>query len=321
VMAFGSPFGYVGSMTHGIVSALNRQAGVMADRQSYENFIQVDAPINPGNSGGPLTNVQGEVVGINTAIASRSGGFQGVGFAIPSNQAKFVYSALKDKGKVTRGWLGVAIDDAAKHPGLVKSFGYQGEKGVLVQQTFSDTPATGKLREGDIITEMNGKKAETVQQLRNAVASTPPGQDLKLKVFRDGQATDVTVKIGEQPEDLSAMGSRAPRPTPPAKQERADKAIESLGLSLSDVTDAAIQQFGLSDVKSGAVITKIAPKSPAAKALLRVGDVIAKVGDKTVANAEEAMAALSKADVSKGVRLYVTTPAGSRFAFVEAEAK
>ena len=321
VMAFGSPFGYVGSMTHGIVSALNRQAGVMSDRQSYENFIQVDAPINPGNSGGPLTNVQGEVVGINTAIASRSGGFQGVGFAIPSNQAKFVYSALKDKGKVTRGWLGVAIDDAAKHPGLVKSFGYQGDKGVLVQQTFSDTPATGKLREGDIITEMNGKPAETVQQLRNAVASTAPGQDLKLKVFRDGQATDVTVKIGEQPEDLSAMGSRTPRPAPPAKQERADKAIESLGLSLSDVTDAAIQQFSLSDVKSGAVITKVAPKSPAAKALLRVGDVIAKVGDKTVANAEEATAALAKADVSKGVRLYVTTPGGSRFAFIEAEAK
>ena len=116
VMAFGSPFGYVGSMTHGIVSALHRQAGILAAQQGYENFIQVDAPINPGNSGGPLINIHGEVVGINTAIASRSGGFQGIGFAIPSNQAKFVYAGLKDHGKITRGWLGVSISDVATRP-------------------------------------------------------------------------------------------------------------------------------------------------------------------------------------------------------------
>src|SRR5205814_1633677 len=122
ILAFGAPFGYVGSMTHGIVSALNRSNVGILDRQNgYENFIQVDAPINPGNSGGPLVNLKGEVVGINTAIASRSGGFQGIGFAIPSNQAKPIYGILRDKGKVTRGWLGISISDVSKSHELAKS--------------------------------------------------------------------------------------------------------------------------------------------------------------------------------------------------------
>ena len=129
IMAFGSPFGYVGSMTHGIVSALNRRAGILGTN-GYENFIQVDAPINPGNSGGPLVNVRGEVVGINTAIASRNGGFQGIGFAIPSNQAKFVYEALKANGKVVRGYLGVKIGDVAERPELARSFGYEQPDGL-----------------------------------------------------------------------------------------------------------------------------------------------------------------------------------------------
>src|SRR5687768_13835843 len=154
IVAFGSPFGYVGSMTHGIVSALNRQtnqggnggSGILG-RYGYENFIQVDAPINPGNSGGPLTNVKGEVIGINTAIASRSGGFQGIGFAIPSNQAKFVYGQLKDKGKVTRGWLGVEIMDVSREAAAIKqTFNYQGTDGVFVQRLLDDAPVVGKLQ-------------------------------------------------------------------------------------------------------------------------------------------------------------------------------
>ncbi|HEY8666010.1 MAG TPA: trypsin-like peptidase domain-containing protein, partial [Tepidisphaeraceae bacterium] len=202
VLAFGSPFGYVGSMTHGIISALNRTGVGILGAQGYENFIQVDAPINPGNSGGPLTNIHGEVVGINTAIASRSGGFQGIGFAIPSNQAKFVYAQLKDKGKVTRGWLGVSISDITKNLDNAKSFGFTGDKGVLVEQTFPNTPATGKLQPGDIVTQLDGKPVDNVQELRNAVAATPPGTEMKFTVFRDGKSQDVAVKIGDQPEDL-----------------------------------------------------------------------------------------------------------------------
>src|SRR5438477_5892297 len=146
VMAFGSPFGYIGSMTHGIVSALNRANIGILGNQGYENFIQVDAPINPGNSGGPLVNVRGEVVGINTAIASRTGAFSGIGFAIPSNQAKFVFESLKKSGHVTRGWLGVSIQDVSTDLPLVESFGYKGSSGVLVEQVVPNTPAIGKLQ-------------------------------------------------------------------------------------------------------------------------------------------------------------------------------
>ncbi|MGH7213592.1 MAG: S1C family serine protease, partial [Tepidisphaeraceae bacterium] len=194
ILAFGSPFGYIGSMTHGIVSALNRDVGILRSQMGYESFIQVDAPINPGNSGGPLVSVRGEVVGINTAIASRTGGFQGIGFAIPSNQAKMIYNQLKEKGKVTRGWLGVSISDVAKDLPKAQSFDYPGTEGVLVEQTFQDTPATGKLQAGDIITALNGKEIENVQQLRNAIAATAPGTDTTFRVYREGKEQEVALK-------------------------------------------------------------------------------------------------------------------------------
>ena len=146
VLAFGAPFGYVGSMTHGIVSALGRSNVGILGQNGYENFIQVDAPINPGNSGGPLVNINGDVIGINTAIATQSGGFQGIGFAIPSDQAKTIYTMLRDKGKVTRGWLGVSIGDVQRDPGLAKSFGFDKDTGVLVEQVLGGTPATGKTK-------------------------------------------------------------------------------------------------------------------------------------------------------------------------------
>ncbi|MGE5611577.1 MAG: trypsin-like peptidase domain-containing protein, partial [Bacillota bacterium] len=150
ILAFGSPFRYVGSMTHGIVSALHRTDVGILGIGGYENFLQVDAPINPGNSGGPIVNLHGEVVGVSTAIASRSGGFQGVGFAIPSNQAKPIYTALKEKGKIVRGWLGVSIQDVTVKPKLAKSFGYEGDQGVLVEEILDGAPAAGQLQNGDI---------------------------------------------------------------------------------------------------------------------------------------------------------------------------
>ncbi len=317
VMAFGSPFGYIGSMTHGIVSALNRQAGILASQQGYENFIQVDAPINPGNSGGPLTNLHGEVVGINTAIASRSGGFQGIGFAIPSNQAKMVYAALKDKGKVVRGWLGVSISDVAHDLPLAKSFGYNEEGGVLIQETFANTPATGKLQRGDIVTELGGKKVENVQQLRNIVASTAPGADLKFTVWRDNKTQEVSIKIGEQPEDLAAVATRSGGKAGPNASADNQKSAEALGLRLASPSDDILQKYGLSDVKEGAIVIRVAPRSPAAKAGIREGDVITRVGGKTVANAEEAVDSITKQRTDKGIRFYVTNATGSRFVFVD----
>lgn len=317
IMAFGSPFGYVGSMTHGIVSALNRTNVGIIGQQGYENFIQVDAPINPGNSGGPLVNLHGEVVGVNTAIASRSGGFQGIGFAIPSNQAKNIYTLLKDKGKVTRGWLGVEIVDVSKDPEDAKSLGFTGDVGIVVKGVLPKTPAAGKLQPGDVITLLNGKSAVDVQHLRNTIAMTPPGADVVMKVFRDGKETDVTIKIAEQPEDaLAALGGRRL----PRGGDATESSADALGIKLATLSDELIEKYGLSDVKNGAVVTTITPRSPAARAGLRPGDLITKVDKQPVTNAAEASEALGKADLAKGIRLYVTNREGSKFLFLRSAA-
>ncbi len=309
IMAFGSPFGYVGSMTHGIVSALNRRAGILG-RDGYENFIQVDAPINPGNSGGPLVNTRGEVVGINTAIASRSGGFQGIGFAIPSNQAKFIYTALKSNGKVVRGYLGVKIQDASAEPAVVQSFGYKSRDGVLVIETGKNTPATDKLQSGDIITALAGDAVKDSTELRNIIAATPPGTDLKITVFREGKSQDITLKLGEQPEDLTlAMAGKDAGPA--AKAE--DFAGAVFGMKLVTPNDELAEKYALGETRQGALVTEVDPKSPAAKAKIQKGDVIVMVGDKEVANAKDATDAIRNADPKKGVRLYVANNEGFRF--------
>jgi len=314
ILAFGSPFGYVGSMTHGIVSALDRQAGILGS-QGYEDFIQVDAPINPGNSGGPLVNIHGDVVGINTAIASRSGGFQGIGFAIPSNEAKFVYAALKEKGHVTRGWLGVSISDVAKDLPKAQSFGYTGSTGVLVEQTFPNTPATGKLQPGDIIEQINGKDVESVLSLRNSVAANPPGAEMNFKVFRDGKETDVQITLGEQPADLVAFG----RGVAPSDSGTAPaSSAEALGMKLVTPDDQAVSQYNLSE-KEGALVTSVKPRSPADKAGIHPGDLITHVAGQVVTNARQAGDAIGKQDPSKGIRFYVTSADGARFVFVEPE--
>jgi serine protease Do len=322
VMAFGSPFGYIGSMTHGIVSALNRTGVGILNRQGYENFIQVDAPINPGNSGGPLVNVRGEVVGINTAIASRTGTFSGIGFAIPSDMAKFVYQSLKATGKVSRGWLGVSISDVSADPPKAQSFGYKGEHGVLVEQVVPNTPATGKLQPGDIILAIDGKHVETVQQLRNQVAATPPNTEIKLTVFRDGKEEPVALKLGEQPENVLASNVPAHNN---GGNGMPDAEAGKIGLRLANPNDELLKKWDLADVKSGAVVTAVERNSLAAKAGINPGDVITKVGGTDVKDAQAATDALAKVNVQKGVRLYVTTKdpesgqVMARFVFVRAE--
>jgi serine protease Do len=193
---------------------------------------------------------------------------------------------------------------------------------VLVQETFSNTPATGKLQNGDIIAEINGKPAEDVQRLRNTVAATKPGDDVRLKVWRDGKYADVDVKIGEQPEDLTAIGMRnGGRAAPGAGGNNAGPASKSedkLGLRLATPSDQTIQQFGLGEeAKQGALITSVKSNSPAYKAGLRPGLVITRVNNQPVKDAQEASAAIAKQDLSKGVRFYVVSPDGSRFIFVE----
>jgi serine protease Do len=318
IMAFGSPMGYIGSMTHGIVSALNRTNVGILGSMGYENFIQVDAPINPGNSGGPLVNVRGEVVGINTAIASVTGGFQGIGFAIPSNQAKVVYQQLKDKGKIVRGYLGIEIDDVAKPKTprtemALESVGYEGKEGVFVHGTQSDAPASGKLQPGDVITKLNGKEVGSVQELRNTVASMAPGTDVKVGVVRYGKDEEVTVTIGEQPEEVASV--RGGRNREPGRGEATG--VDALGIRLGTLTEELAQKHGVSGTKAGAVITEIAPGSPGQRMGLSVGDVITRVGKTPVSDAKEASEALSKADLEKGIAVHVTNREGSRLLTVQ----
>jgi serine protease Do len=312
VMAFGSPFGYVGSMTHGIVSALDRSNVGILGANGYEDFIQVDAPINPGNSGGPLVNLEGEVVGINTAIASHTGEFSGIGFAIPAREARFVYAALKDHGKVVRGWLGVSIADIAHDPKLAQSFGYKNSTGVLVESALPGTPAAGKLQSGDIIESVNGKPVESVLQLRNEIASFGPDTEVNLTVFRDGKDTSVSLKLGTQPQDMTAVAGEHG----PAQHEGA---TDALGMTLSNATDELARRYKVGDDRDGALVTHVKPGSPADLAGLRPGDLIAQVGATKVKTADDASDLLSKQDLKAGVRLYVVTPEGARFAFIQAQ--
>lgn len=314
IMAFGAPFGYVGSMTHGIVSALNRTNVGILGRQGYEDFIQVDAPINPGNSGGPLVNLHGEVVGINTAIASRSGGFQGIGFAIPISDAKFVYTQLKEHGKVTRGWLGVAIGDIAKQPEIAKSLGYDKSAGVLVEQSLPNTPATGKLQPYDVITAVNGKPVQNVVQLRNEIASEAPGNTIALSVFRDGKTEDVQIKLGEQPENMLASNNEMVTPEGVSQP----KSAEALGMKLATPTEELAQKYGLQDnTTEGALVTAVTPRSPADRAGLQVGDVITQVDRKPVKSAQEAGSLISRHAGKNPILLYVTNSDGGHIVAVE----
>ena len=314
VLAFGSPFGYVGSMTHGIVSALERQTGLLG-AQGYENFIQVDAPINPGNSGGPLVNLHGEVVGINTAIASRTGGFNGLGFAIPANQAKRIYAALRENGRVVRGWLGVSIQNVADDPKKAASLGHLKLEGVLVDTVMANTPAAAALKPSDIILGLDGLPVNNVQQLRNAIAGMPPGQVVKLKVFREGKETEVEVKLGEQPEDLERLARGGGVETP------GRAAANALGIGVQTLNAELAKRYGLGDIKEGAVVVSIDHNSPVAPLGLRVGDVITRIGKTPIRTADDLTAALAKEDLSKGIQLYCVNKEGSRFIFVQAPKK
>lgn len=314
IVAFGSPFGYVGSMSHGIVSATNRQAGVIRGEFAYENFIQVDAPINPGNSGGPLVNLKGEVVGINTAIASRTGSFAGIGFAIPSNQAKMVYEQLKSSGKVVRGYLGVQIADVKAATDVIRdnleSLGYTGDSGVFVRQVMRDSPAFKLLQPGDIITEINGKPLSNMTELRNKVAATAPGEEVKLTVWRDKKTETVSVKLAEQPDDRTQLTAR-----------EAVTGIDGLGLTLTTPTAEDLTAAGLAADAKGALVKEVRNGSAAAQVGIRPGDLITRVGTTPINNADEARAALKEGELNKGVRIDLLNKEGEKMVTIRRPAK
>lgn len=313
VLAMGSPFGLDQTVTAGIISAKGRANVGISD---YEDFLQTDAAINPGNSGGPLVNMNGEVIGINTAIASRSGGYAGVGFAIPSNMVKLVSDSLIKDGKVTRGWLGAAIQDLNED--LAKSFSYNSTDGVLVGDVMDDSPAQkAGLKSGDIVTKFKDQAVRTAQQLRNAVAATKPKTKTELMIVRDGKPMTIDVTIGELSTKV-APGEDVSADSDTGANEEADKvSSDDFGITVQTITDDLAERLGVKK-SSGVVITEVENGSPAESAGLSAGDVVTRVGGQQVRTAAEYRDAMKEQSLERGVRMQVSREGFSRFVFLRA---
>ncbi len=281
VLAVGSPFGLTSTVTLGIISAMGRGNVGIAD---YEDFIQTDAAINPGNSGGALVNMDGELIGINTAIFSRTGGSEGIGFAIPGSIAIDIVESLTKSGRVVRGWMGIAIQEVT--PALAKSFKLPERRGgVLISDVNENGPsARAGLQRGDVIIGFDDKKIENVSQLRNVVARTKVGQPSKVKVLRDGKPKVVTVKIGERPSD-ELLARREPPPAKPETVQPPDNVLASLRVQPLDAE--MMSQFNIPSNTTGVLINRVEPGSPAEAAGLQRGDVIQEVNHQTIKSLED----------------------------------
>jgi serine protease Do len=298
VLAIGNPFGIGETVTTGIVSAKGRRAGIGLD---YEDFVQTDAAINPGNSGGALVDVEGRLIGINTAILSRSGGFQGVGLAVPANLVAQVTDGLVKNGKVVRGYLGVGAQDVT--PTLAESLGLDSRRGALVADVQPDSPAAkAGLKNGDVITALNGEKIDDANRLTFAVGAAAPGTKLNLEVVRDGDVKKLTATATERP-GAGKRGSRGDN----ANEDDIAKNDEGVlnGVSVDDLNPQTRAQLNLPARLKGAVITNVEAGSAAAKAGLRPGDVILEINKQPVASAQDAVKLSTAADSKKTlVRLF-----------------
>jgi serine protease Do len=304
VLAVGSPFGLTQTVTMGIVSAVGRASMGIAE---YEDFIQTDAAINPGNSGGALVNVRGELVGINTAIFSQSGGNMGIGFAVPSNLSRSIMDQLVRTGKVVRGWLGVAIQDLT--PELATQFGITETKGVLVSDVMEDSPAKkAGFERADVIVEYDGKSMDSPTHLRNAVAQTPIGKKVSVKLIRDKKPKTLDVTIVEQPKSLGQPGT----------EESRESAVPTGLLSdidVREVNEELAARYGLKGVERGVVVVRVKAGSTAEEMGVREGDVILEVNRRAVTSLksyEQAASGLAKDQAvllllkRKGQAIYLT---------------
>ena len=304
VLAVGSPFGLTQSVTMGIVSAVGRASMGIAE---YEDFIQTDAAINPGNSGGALVNIRGELVGINTAIFSQSGGNMGIGFAVPSNLSRAIMDQLVRTGKVVRGWLGVAIQDLT--PELATQFGITDTKGVLVSDVMAESPAKkAGFERADVIVEYDGKSMDSPTHLRNAVAQTPIGKKVPVKLIRDKKPKTIEVTIVEQPKSLGQ----------PSAEENKESAVSSGVLSDLDVrelNEELTARYGLKATERGVIVVSVKSGSTAEEMGVREGDVILEVNRKAVSSLksyEQAASGLAKDQAvllllkRKGQTIYLT---------------
>ncbi len=289
VLAIGNPFGLNQTVTMGIVSAIGRAHVGIAD---YEDFIQTDAAINPGNSGGALVNTRGELIGINTAIFSQSGGYMGIGFSVPSNMAKSVLSSLVKGGRVVRGWLGVSIQEVTSQ--LAKEFGLKEAKGALISDILADSPAEAAgLKRGDIVVALNDQAIENASQLRNQVAQLGIGTRAKVRVIRGGKEKALEIKIEAQPKDVAQA----------EEKETAENALS--GVQVRALTPDLARQLGLGRMTHGVVVVNVEQDSPAEAAGLMRGDLIMEINRSVVEDIDHYNTLLSGADAEAPLLLLV----------------
>ncbi len=295
VLAIGNPFGLEETVTQGIISATGRVIG----SGPYDNFLQTDAPINPGNSGGPLINLTGEVIGINSAIVQAG---QGIGFAIPSNLAKNIVPQLKEKGKVTRGWIGVSVQ--AVTPEIAQALGVKGPQGALVSEVVLGGPAEAAgVKRGDVIVSFGGKEIRKVGDLTLAVAETPAGKRVDLKVIRDSRELTLAIKAGEMPAGKIPSVGQQP-------------SSEGLGLTVEGITPQIMGQLRLKD-RNGVIVVNVQPGSPADDAGLQAGDVIKEVNRAAVKDLNDYNSALRKSGRNKPLLLLVKRGGQTYYATVQ----
>lgn len=284
VVAIGNPFGLEQTVTAGIVSAKGRVIG----SGPYDDFIQTDASINPGNSGGPLLNMKGEVVGINTAIVA---GGQGIGFAIPVNLAKNIIAQLKSSGEVTRGWLGVGIQDISEE--VAEYYGIKEKKGVLVTEVFPGDPADlAGIKPKDIILSVNGKAVDSARQLTGMIADTSVGDTIQIKINREGKTRTIDVKIAKR-EETKIAGRNSQK-----------KEQDQLGIRVSEITPETARRFNLKDTK-GVIVVGVAPESKAAEAGLQIHDVIREINHKNITSVSDVNETINEIPEGETINLFI----------------
>ena len=308
VMAVGNPFGLGGTVTAGIVSARGRDlpGGTLID------FLQIDAPINRGNSGGPTFNTEGDVIGVNTAIYSPTGGSVGIGFAIPSNLARQVVADLREHGKVERGWLGVRIQQVT--PDIAEGFGLERAEGALVAAVEPNSPAAeAGFRAGDVILAWNGAKVEALKDLPRLVAATPVEQSVEVSLWRNGKAESFVVTTGSAPAAREVSGLQGPDSE--VTEDSPNLSLGDTGLVVADLTEEAREAFGIAPQIEGVVVIEVAEGSVAQEQGLRKGDVIASLGLEPVTSTQEAARALEdvRAEGRKVVPVLAKRQGGDSF--------
>ena len=305
VIAIGNPFGLGGTVTAGIISARGRDINA----GPYDDFLQTDASINRGNSGGPMFNMDGDVIGINTAIFSPTGGSVGIGFAIPTSTAGPVIKQLIKNGEVRRGWLGVHIQTVTEE--IAESLGLKDSKGAMIASVVEDGPAAGsELKAGDVVLKFGGVEVPEMRRLPRIVADVEPGTTVAVDVWRDGKRKTVKVTVGELKEDKPEVASK-----PDIKSDTVESAVTALGIKVAAISDKMRSQFGLDDNAKGVIVTDVDPNGPSAEKGLQPGDRVIQVSQEDVAVPGDVARKVdeAKAQGRKSVLLRIESAQGLRF--------